>query len=262
MRSVEGRLKAVTPIAHSAGSDGISSSLRREPFIIGERVVQIPIISGNAIRGVLRRQGARFLLAQLLLEPNDLPPLAYHLLVDGGIIQEAVHIAPDPDFFRQVRSLLPHIDLFGGCVRQTPISGKLIVHPAIPICKETEPVTGVKSKVRLEDLITEVMFTRRDDREVASVGTVQMRYLVECFAPGTEFVHSFIIKDDSPLLWGAFNAALSGWKGMPYIGGRSSAGLGRVEMTYEVDEKAVDDYEKFIRSHEKEIKDILFALGD
>jgi len=262
MVKMTGRIKALSPLAHSGGSEGISTLLRRETFIIDGKPVRIPVISGNAIRGVLRRVIAKALLELLECDPSQLPPLAYHLLHDGGIIQEAVHVEPDIDFLRQVRKLLPNISLFGGCVRQTPLSGQLIVNPAVPICKETQAYTGVKSDIPLSELIGEILFTRRDDREGERLSNpVQMRYYVECFNAGTEFVHSFIVKTDDLIQVGALHLAIHRFNECPYLGARSAAGLGRVEWTYRADAKAISTFEKFVKQHKKEILDILFSLG-
>ena len=262
MQKLLGRIKAITPISHSMGTEGITSPLRRENFIIDNKVVQVPVISGNAIRGVLRRHGAKVLLELLGVEPSELPPMAYHLLHDGGIIEEAVHIEPDVEFLRQVRKYIPLVSLFGGCVRQTPLSGKLIVNPAIPITQETERYTGVKTTVRLADIVHEVAFTRRDDREMRRLSSpVQMLYLVECFAAGTEFIHSFILKTNDPIELGSFHAALRSFNECPFLGGRSAAGLGQIEWTYKPDDSLIAKFTKFVKQNAQTILDTLHALG-
>lgn len=262
MPKLNGRIKAITPISHSIGTEGITSSLRRENFIINGKVIQVPVISGNAIRGVLRRHGARAMLELLSITPAELPPLAYHLLHDGGIIEEAVHIEPNVEFLQQVRKYLPLVSLFGGCVRQTPLSGKLIVNPAVPIVKETEPYTNVKASVRLADIVEEIPFSRRDDREVQRMSSpIQMLYFVECFVAGTEFVHSFVLKTENPLELGAFHAALQRFNEYPFLGGRSAAGLGQIEWTYKPEPKLIDEFVKFTQQNAQAILDILHSLG-
>lgn len=262
MLKLEGRIVAVTPIVHSGGNEGISTLLRREVFIIDGKPIRVPVISGNAIRGVLRRIVAKAMLELLECDPTQLPPLAYHLLHDGGIIQEAVHVEPDVDFLRQVRALLPNISLFGGCVRQTPLSGRLIVSPAVPICKETQPYTGIDSVLSLSDIVGEIMFTRRDDREGEKLpDAVQMRYFVECFNAGTEFVHSFIVKSNVPQEIGALHLAIQRFTECPYLGARSAVGLGKVSWTYKADAKLVTAFEKFVKQHKTEILNILHSLG-
>jgi hypothetical protein len=61
----------------------------------------------------------------------------------------------------------------------------------------------------------------------------QMKYEVETLAAGTQFYWQLCLKDVDQLEYEAFCAALAEFLALPYIGGKSNVGLGRVRIDCE-----------------------------
>lgn len=81
-----GTLTATSSIAHGGQTRGITTLLRREMIRQPDGVLaQVPIISGNALRGRLRRIGEELLRGQLGYD-GELSPGAAHLLRGGGAL--------------------------------------------------------------------------------------------------------------------------------------------------------------------------------
>jgi hypothetical protein len=84
-------------------------------------------------------------------------------------------------------------------------------------------------------LQTKSFITRRDDlREEREEDeqAVQMKVDYECFVPGTKFYHRFVLQLPDQLQLSCFGRILDLFEAMPYIGGRSSSGDGKVMLNY------------------------------
>lgn len=108
----------------------------------GPRVVQIPVVSGNALRGLWRRQCAlAFLDAYLAAGGAPLSLSAFYYLTSGGALKKGVEAgALDLGGERALRELIPYVGLFGGAGLGKIQAGKLWVDEAVPICRETVPL--------------------------------------------------------------------------------------------------------------------------
>ncbi|GAB20511.1 hypothetical protein GOEFS_119_00010, partial [Gordonia effusa NBRC 100432] len=132
-------ITAVSAIVHRDDARLNSSTLtlfRREKILTptGE-VVLVPIISGNAWRGILRRMGED-LLAPVLDYAGQLSPAAAHLLRNGGFLRKPTTEMTGEDE-RELKATLPLIGLFGGSANGRVMSGKLLVSKVIPVCADT-----------------------------------------------------------------------------------------------------------------------------
>jgi hypothetical protein len=59
----EGVVTALTSISHIGDSHGVNAKLRREKFVQPDGTVEeIPVISGNSLRGILRDRGMLHML--------------------------------------------------------------------------------------------------------------------------------------------------------------------------------------------------------
>lgn len=245
---------------HSEERTGFSTKFRRISFRVGDEYIPVPVLSGNSIRGVLRRLGASHLLDKVGLAPADLSDAAYYVLFSGGILLKGEKTAAIPEFKAGLRTHNPFLSLFGSAVRQEMLMGKLRVGMAIPICQETADYTGQPSTVSFFDLLQEVSYTRRDDREEKSAETLaaedkhQMRYVVEVLAAGSELAHSFSLRRVNELETSCFYTLLRLFAERPYLGGMSNIGHGYVSWTYPTGDTALyeqwlDDNREGIAAH-------------
>jgi CRISPR type IV-associated protein Csf2 len=173
----EGTMTALTSISHIGDSHGVNSKLRREKVIQPNgSVEEIPIISGNAMRGILRDRGMLHMLKLLGYGVNDetgevkgLSLAAFYFLFSGGALTKNLgNRGLDVDEARRWRSLIPLVAVFGGAMGNQIMPGKAKIGKAIPICTETAHIIperfldGVDS---IWELCQEEAYTRRDDEK-------------------------------------------------------------------------------------------------
>lgn len=145
----QGVLTALSSVSHIGETRGIYSFLRREKVINakGSGFEEIPIITGNSLRGRLRDLGMLQMCRALgygIEEKEDgefkiagLPLPAFYFLFSGGSLTKEGGKALDIDKAREFRKLIPLIALFGSAVGNMILDGKLLVGKLIPICTET-----------------------------------------------------------------------------------------------------------------------------
>jgi len=184
----EGTMTALTSISHIGQTHGINSMLRREKVVqLDGTVEDIPIISGNSIRGILRDRGMLHMLSNLgygvdreTREVSGLPLASFYFLFSGGIL-----VAPgdkasksitkpsrglDIDEARRWRELIPLVSIFGGAMGNQIMSGKVKIGKAIPVCIETAHLIpnrfvngfGIQS---IWELLQKESYTRSDDEK-------------------------------------------------------------------------------------------------
>jgi len=173
----EGVMTALTSISHIGDFYGINSKLRREKVIQPDGTVEeIPIISGNAMRGILRDRGMLHMLKQLGYGVNDktdevkgLSLAAFYFLFSGGALTKTTERGLDIDEARKWRELIPLVAIFGGAMGNQIMPGKAKIGKAIPICAETMhiiPERFLGNKVEsVWELCQEEAYTRRDDEK-------------------------------------------------------------------------------------------------
>lgn len=173
----EGTITAMTSISHIGDSHGVNSKLRREKVIQKNGTIEeIPIVSGNAMRGILRDRGMLHMLKQLGYGVNDetgevkgLSLAAFYFLFSGGALTKDVGKSGlDVDEARRWRSLIPLVAVFGGAMGNQIMPGKAKIGKAIPICTETAHIIPERFLDNIDsvwELCQEEAYTRRDDEK-------------------------------------------------------------------------------------------------
>jgi hypothetical protein len=251
--------------------------LNRIKFIVDGRPTDVPVVSGNQVRGRLRRLLAGDFLERVGYE-MDLSRRSYqklyHTVYAGGVlaeVEEAGSGVVNLDLkSRIVRYILP-LRLFGCSFANQMIEGRVLVGHLLPICRElrdyVEPVEACGVDVSFYQLITRAFQTRRDelrgggeDEEQA----VQMIVEYECFAPGARFHHEILLEtsvEAEPLDLSTLYRAVELWRRQPFIGGKSGIGFGKLKIDYTWP-KPVDSssYLRFIEENRDEITGVLDEL--
>lgn len=173
----EGVMTLLTSCSHIGESYGINSKLRREKIIQPDgSVEQVPIISGNSIRGILRDRGMLHMLNILGYgneetgEVRGLSLAAFYFLFSGGILTKTGSRGLDVDEARQWRDMIPLVSIFGGAMGNQVMNGKIKIGKGIPICSETAHLIPDRFVQENElksiwDLCQEEAYTRRDDEK-------------------------------------------------------------------------------------------------
>lgn len=265
---LEGRVTALSSITHNGGErNGTTTQLRREKVILPSmKVVEVPVISGNSLRGILRDRGMFQMCRMLGYGVNEddgkvqgLPLQSFYFLFSGGALVSTGDGGLDINYFRRMKDLIPLIGLFGGAAGGNIMPGKLKINRMVPICDETRHLVPERfvpeNTLSMWDLAQTEMFTRRDDAkndkllpvlekkqltagdatpETVKSGTPQqMMYNVETLAAGTQFHWKIVIEDATDVEFEAFLSTLLEFSKNPYIGGKSATGHGEISIELE-----------------------------
>ncbi len=241
--SIPGTIEARSQIVHGGdektGSTPVLRSIMHYDPLTG-REVRLPFISGNAIRGYLRRLVMRDMVAQLGITLDN--PKLFHALMTGGVLESTDETTGMVDLAlrARVRDLVPPLGLFGTAIGNQMVPGCLKVDHAMPICREyaaylddeandpraSRPIrsfTDISFATRKDELRAE----REDDEQA-----MQMLVEFEAFIAGTKFVHGFTLVYPSALEAACLGRAVELWREQPYVGGKSGSGYGRIAMAY------------------------------
>lgn len=269
---IEGTVTALTPIFHGGDEKTGSTPVLRTIMIyvdgIGE--VPIPYMSGNGIRGKLRRLAMKDFIDMVEYEITNTK--LYHSLFSGGVLESTSDTvgAIDLSLRKKVRDLIIPVAVFGCAIGNQMIQGNLIVEHMWPICEEykmylpAEYQTDKRTEQPIRTFTDQSFITRRDDlRAEREEGeqAVQMKVDYECFVPGTKFYHRFVLQLPDELQKSCFGRVLDLFEMMPYIGGRSSSGDGKVMLNYK-NKPGSNLYLEFMQEEKDDIKKLLAELEE
>ena len=161
----EGVVTLLASTIHGGEHAGTTSYLRRERIVQPDgSVAEVPVISGNGVRGMLRDISAD-ITWRMLGEPH-LSMQTFDVLWSGGSLAKAGagHVLSTQDL-RSLRDLCPHIGVFGAAGGGRIIEGRLKVGKMMPVCAETSHLLPeeLRSDVSIWDYLQVEEFTRRDD---------------------------------------------------------------------------------------------------
>lgn len=262
---LEGVVTALSSISHNGGErNGTVTQLRREKFVqTNGKVAKVPVISGNAIRGILRDIGMFNMLRELGYginqetgEVSGLPLNAFYFLFSGGALKSTGESGLDIQHFRNMRETIPLIGLFGGAAGNIIMPGKLKIGKLLPICAETAHLIPEKYRPENPSTIWEYcqteMYTRRDDEKNDRVRMLisrpsitdggetvpiekkeapqQMMYNVETLSAGTQFYWKIVLEDVSDVEFEAFLSTVLEFSKSPFVGGKGAVGHGEISI--------------------------------
>jgi hypothetical protein len=273
IEKIEGKIIAVEPISHIGETRSIDSKFNREKMMISskagiKKVIEVPIISGNSLRGVLRRRAGYKFLELLGIRKETLAEGLQHALFSGGMLKRGAEGGViDTFFISKLRQNVPYLSLFGTVLGQQMIQSKLDVGQLVPISCQTKGRTGIDSDISIYSLLDERAATRRDDMEDKTKGTQdpdeqkqQMRYTHEVLVAGTEFYHYFTLKSCNEMERGAFWSTIADFSKYPKLGGLGCRGFGMVKLGYTIEVEPAKKYEAWIVKKKESITKYLKEL--
>ena len=239
-------ITATTSIVHrddTRNATSIQSLFRREKVLTptGE-VAVVPIISGNAWRGILRRTGET-LLAEVLDYAGQLTPAAAHLLRNGGFLRKSTR-EMTPEQERELKNLVPLIGLFGGAANARVMSGKLVVSKVVPVTADTlhllptappdapipgsvHTILGQESTSHSNDLPDTGATVDGETGE----GFSPIRLDTETLIAGTRLSGQIRLTHATPVEYALLADILEHFAAHGHLGGRTAAGHGRIHAT-------------------------------
>jgi hypothetical protein len=218
----------------------------------------VPEISGNSIRGLLRR-----LVMYDFCEITGISSLdakIYHQLFTGGTLSESTGLE-DIEKREEFGRMCPAIKLFGSAIGNMTIQGDLIVGMAKLLCSENG--TGKESYRNFVDiqfgtrLDSEKTEDKIDVRNEDGKETHQMFYEYEVYIPGTVFEHSFGLRPCNDVVEGCFHRMLQIFCANPYICAKSSVGNGEIDLSAleaRIDNRKADAYIAYLIENKEAIQ--------
>lgn len=228
-------LKLLSPLSHGAfdaGPDGNVMPLRRFPVMLDGQVVEVPAVSGNALRGRLRRIIMRDFLRLIGLGPDDPQwDWIYTHAVNGGALSGSADTTVDPARIRRVRTNVPPLSVFGAALGSWFLPGRVSVGICWPVCDVTVKagvVTGGGPEPTLADIEGDVQHVRLPDRDVAIHQDIKpMPHGTETLTAGVILRTSILFHREATDVEQAI--IVSAVSRLDMLGGNNARGLGRVE---------------------------------
>lgn len=218
---------------------------------------RIPYISGNSIRGILRRLIMRDFCQRVGIK--KLEKNIYHQLFTGGNITDSTMYEDIKQREKYIK-MCPPIGLFGSAIGNMTIEGEMRVGAMRQVCLEH----GNGKSSFWEFLGTE-FGVRRDDSKLERYIDLekidakkdkpqQMKYGYETFIKGTQFEHQFICSTYDPLIESAFYHVLGVFQKNSFVGGMSAIGNGELDIDYQIPENAGKLYVDYLEGNKLEIQ--------
>jgi len=268
-----GTYEAQAPISHGSDEDfGMEQRLRTIEMTVRENGdlyhEDIPVISGNSLRGQLRDLLAEDFLSRL---ENDGEPfeigdtLANALWAGGSLERTAGPGKVNRRMLRGIRENVPSLSLLGTAISDQMVQGRLNMGMLTPISSETESYTGRESEHSVFEFVDETFYTRMDDRLGGRQGdedTQQMKYTVQILTPGTRFDHWMALEGASEVERACLGHAMDLFAASPHVGGQKAVGHGEVDFEYDDPLPDAQPYLDFVADNRDEIREFVEDLDE
>ncbi|HUC92080.1 MAG TPA: RAMP superfamily CRISPR-associated protein [Paenibacillus sp.] len=277
---IEGTVTVLQPLTHVADSpdDGLIAQgnqlfHRKMKVFTSEGPVLVPVISGNSIRGIMRRLGAAAFLEMVGLDGDGIPPKLKHLLFAGGSLEEGRkgrrqtadrEISPTVPSISELQRRIPLLSLLGCSYRQQMLQSKLIADFLVPCVDEIaelhkKPRPGIQSY----EITGWLFYTRTDEHgNEAPRKSHQMIYRMEYVVPGTVFLHGFTLIGTDEIETALFFHLLELLTAHGRLGGKIRQGHGAVRFEYNAASRNAVPYMAYVKDNKPAIVDFLRRTWD
>lgn len=238
------------PLTH--GDPGLSgmgnmSLIRRAKIGNLPGLPEVPQVSGNALRGKLRRMLMRDTLdfcglTRALFEEGGKArewDRLYGALVNGGALK-GKETRLKPEEARELREAIPPLSILGAAIWTTMLSGRLSVGPAWPVCAETVQAGLCEGDALAQawDLVEEASLVRHIDHDQMDASPegadmTPMPYTFETLSAGVTLQsHIGELARLNDIEWGC---VAHGLDLIDHLGGKGASGYGRVVIEHDGD---------------------------
>lgn len=260
-------VKLMAPLSHGGFGPSTGNALMfRRVHLAGlpSRPV-IPAVSGNSLRGVMRRLVMRDLIKSTAISASMVTlgkwDRLYAAIANGGHL-DGSETTVNPSKVAALRQALPPLSLFGAALYSWMLPGHFSSGWLWPRCRETVEcgLCSHGKDVRAEDLIEEIGFARhieREEQDPSLSGVTPMPTTVECMMPGAELEGRLVFL--GAVTETEASCAAYGLDLVHQLGGKGAGGLGRVHVQHEGDSTA---YRQWLATQGDAAKDALLTLAE
>lgn len=257
-------MKLLSPLSHFGDERlGTMQIMRTNKFLYNGEFIDIPVYSGNAFRGQFRRIAMRDYLERIGIAEEGISEKLYYALFTGGSLTSSTRYE-EVGGRRYLRKMCPPLALLGSALGDKILQGKMKSAIFLPVCKETQDFTGIESDESFYDMLEEVFYTRKDDLKSVQYNInqeekkkkddpVQMKYEMQCLSAGTELTGTIVVENVNKVEESMLNSTLKKLQEVPYIGGKSAAGHGKVDIKYE-ELESEKTYYNYLEENKEEIR--------
>lgn len=251
-----------SPLLHFSDERmGTMQVARTMKYKYNDKYIDIPVLSGNALRGELRRIAMDDYLKRIDVKDEGISAKLYYVLFTGGALTSGSRFTEIAQK-RIMRRMCPPLSLFGAAIGDQIPEGKLKVSIFKPICKELNEYNNKKSEISFYDMLQEIFYTRRDDLkskdinitdETKNENAQQMKYEAQGLSAGTTLEGNIVIESANEIDISCLFSILENFKKQPFIGGKSATGHGEVEVNQDMTGET-EKYYKFLEENKEDIK--------
>lgn len=257
-------LVLLSPLMHFSDERlGTMQIARTLKFEYEGEFLEIPVFSGNALRGQLRRLAMSEYLDRIGISDEGISLKLYYLLFTGGALTGGSRFT-EIGQKREMRKMCPPLSLFGSAIGDQIPEGKLKVGILKPVCKETAAYTGIESELSIYDMIGETFYVRSDslkytnsniniNDEEKHKNPVQMKYEMQGLSIGTRLTGYLCIENSNEVEEACLNSIMDRFKEKPFIGGKSGTGHGEVKIDWK-NSNDVNIYYDYLEENKEEMK--------
>lgn len=285
---IKGTVLALSSIVHNqilsintTNVKGEAKALRTMPFILNDGetslLKQIPVVSGNSIRGIGRRMLVDFSfdvlnidLEEIFSKVDDQKRIAFFFR-NGGLTPKGTKLCNASVGTYERISKIPFLGLLGGVYMGHHFGGAMCVGTLTPIIKEMvgilngiELSNNIPGLNEISDINNEIRYTRcasgndneNDDKEA-------MIYATKVIPAGIQFYsyNTCYSSEEGVLL--AFPAFFALISNHGYIGGMSGRGHGHCSFNYSFDRAAaLKRYQEYLLTHKEEIVETIKIIPE
>lgn len=269
-----GTYEAQAPLSHGSDEDfGMEIRLRTLEMTIRENGTldheDIPVISGNSLRGQLRDLLARDFLDRISPDddPVEVSDTVSAALYSGGSLERTAGAGKlNRRLIHNIREHIPALSLLGTAIEDQMIEGRVDVGQLLPIAAETQSFTDRESDHSVFKFVDETFYTRQDDRvggRQEDEDAQQMRFKVQILVPGTRLHHDLTLRTGhTDLEASCLGHAFELFAERPRLGGMASRGHGTVDFEYDGGLPDGDLYREWLADNRADVREFVADLDE
>lgn len=262
IKTIELTFELTSPLSHFGDEPaGTMQTLRRQKFRINNKYEDMPVYSGNALRGILRTLVMTDYFERIGIGVKSVSQNLYYTFFNGGSLKSGG--VENLALKTSIKQNCPALVLLGSAYRSMMTEGKMKVGILKPVCTELNEYNRHKTDESIySGMLSDTFYTRKDrlksspenakDVTADNKEVMQMKYESEVFSAGTKLESEIKIEFADELEYSCACHMLNLLKESGHLGGKSSVGHGNFTLTASED---LDSTSKLYVDYVSEHKD-------